>query len=612
MKKTMTKVFALILVLAMIIGFVAMIPANAATEDSVQFVAHNVYFDDYLQIMYAVYIPDGTTLEKIVLSDGTNEFSAELFEDENNAPTYNGKECARYVAVNGVALQNIDTVVTAKAYVNGAVVAEDEYSILQYLHKRLVVDNIEDTNKVAMYQSLLDAAEAMQTVINGGVTLHETSYVNVINGTIDGTNAEGMVKVGDALANVTTSLVAGEGQEIEWTVTEYTDAGVAGVSVTKTTEEVQALVVENGVNLVLEAGLKEIGAEDTDVIADGEYVIVANGTAAMGAELSNNKLSGIAVKVTNGVATGSGAPLWTVTNVDGGVTLSYDGQYLAHSSSSSTNLALQTEAYTWTVVEGENGEIYLDSTTEATRGLMYRDGTNNVFGAYATSNAGTSGYHRAMLFCAFEECAHANTTTENAVSATCGVNGYTGDKVCTDCGATIEEGNTIDATGEHTYTDGTCSVCGATEPSAGTTTIAFELGTNKSTTTHADGSTKTEYTETVDDYTLKLTATQQFYTGANDAKGNAAIKLGSSSKVGGFTFTVPEEVTSVVIYVAGYKAKSVTVTANGTSTDITTLSDNGEYTAITIDTSVTKDITFTTTSTGYRAMVNTIEYVIEE
>ena len=74
------------------------------------------------------------------------------------------------------------------------------------------------------------------------------------------------------------------------------------------------------------------------------------------------------------------------------------------------------------------------------------------------------------------------------------------------------------------------------------------------------------------------------------------------------TFVVPNNVTEVVIYVAKYKTNTSKVTINGTTTTLTKSSNNGEYDAITIDTTSEKTITFTTASGGYRVMLNTIEF----
>ena len=56
-----------------------------------------------------------------------------------------------------------------------------------------------------------------------------------------------------------------------------------------------------------------------------------------------------------------------------------------------------------------------------------------------------------------------STVVKNAKDATCTEPGYTGDKVCTVCGETVKTGEVIPAAG-HSYKDGKCTVCGATDP----------------------------------------------------------------------------------------------------------------------------------------------------
>ena len=161
------------------------------------------------------------------------------------------------------------------------------------------------------------------------------------------------------------------------------------------------------------------------------------------------------------------------------------------------------------------------------------------------------------------------------------------------------------------YADGSCTICGAADPNADKTPellATFTFGSNGA-ASHADGSSKTSYSETNNGFTLSLSGMSGVYTGARDAKGNSCIKLGAKSSAGKFSLTVPENVTSVVIYVAGYKDSTAKINVNGTASTVTTTSNNGAYTAITIDTSSTKTISFTTVSGGYRAMVNTIEFI---
>ena len=184
---------------------------------------------------------------------------------------------------------------------------------------------------------------------------------------------------------------------------------------------------------------------------------------------------------------------------------------------------------------------------------------------------------------------------------------------------------------QHNYVDGVCTICGATdesdvdtpdatepdatEPEATEPTeevkITFELGAD-GTATHDDGDSATTYTETVDGYTLDITGGTKMYTGAIDATGNGCIKLGTSSAVGGFTFTVPTDVTQVVICVAKYKDKTSKVNINGTDYTLTQNSNDGAYDEIEVDTSSSKTVNVTTVSGGVRAMVNSITFVCGE
>ncbi len=172
-------------------------------------------------------------------------------------------------------------------------------------------------------------------------------------------------------------------------------------------------------------------------------------------------------------------------------------------------------------------------------------------------------------------------------------------KTCTVCGAT--EGEKL----EHTYgADGICTVCGFDK----NVPIIFEFGENGD-AAHSDGSNLgTSISYTAGEYTLDLTGMSGVYGPAFDKLGNSAIKLGTSKAVGSFSFTVPDDVTNVVILVAQYKANATTINVNGTEYTINTASDNGEYTAITVDTTSNKTVTFTTVDGGVRAMINSIEF----
>ena len=60
-------------------------------------------------------------------------------------------------------------------------------------------------------------------------------------------------------------------------------------------------------------------------------------------------------------------------------------------------------------------------------------------------------------------CEHAIKVDDITLEATCGATGLK-NIVCDDCGEVIEKDVEIPATGEHAYTEGTCGVCGGTDP----------------------------------------------------------------------------------------------------------------------------------------------------
>lgn len=136
----------------------------------------------------------------------------------------------------------------------------------------------------------------------------------------------------------------------------------------------------------------------------------------------------------------------------------------------------------------------------------------------------------------------------------------------------------------------------------------FNLGANGS-ASHADGSTKSTYSETVNGITLSITSGTNMYSGAKDAKGNSCLKFGSSKAVGSCKIEVPANVTKVVIAVAKYKANTTKVSVNGTTHTLTKNSNDGQYDLIEIDTTSVKTITFATVSGGVRAMMNTITFI---
>ena len=199
------------------------------------------------------------------------------------------------------------------------------------------------------------------------------------------------------------------------------------------------------------------------ITAGGNFVIVANNgdvCQAMSTTLTSGKFVGVDVTVNGQLVTGTDLPVWTIEAVSGGVALLVDGSYLKYNSS--TNFATSASSYTWTVVAGESGFIFDSAAT--TRGIYYQI-SSGKFGAYSTTNANASGYISNLQLYKYNgeiptECSH-SYTEEITTAATCekaGVKTYT----CTKCGDSYTE--TIAALG-HSYVNGSCSNCGAQDPS---------------------------------------------------------------------------------------------------------------------------------------------------
>ncbi len=170
---------------------------------------------------------------------------------------------------------------------------------------------------------------------------------------------------------------------------------------------------------------------------------------------------------------------------------------------------------------------------------------------------------------------------------------------CSECGAQLEKA------AHDPKSD--CEICGRSA-AAGDVAATFKLGEDGAASHSETTKAASSYKETSGGYTLEFSSLSNVYVNSRDAKGNGCLKLGTGSKTGSFTFTVPNDVMSVVIYVAKYKATATTVTINGTNYTITKASDDGEYDEIKIDTSVTRTVTFSTTTSGKRCMINTIEF----
>ena len=166
--------------------------------------------------------------------------------------------------------------------------------------------------------------------------------------------------------------------------------------------------------------------------------------------------------------------------------------------------------------------------------------------------------------------------------------------------------------GDPDISDGTTTTTTTTtKPPVADGTILFDFGANSS-STNVDGTeftTAKTFDSTDGTYQLTITPVTKVYSGAYDALGNSCIKLGTGSKNGSFSVTVPDGVNAIVFYVAKYKANTTKISVNGTEHTISTSSNDGAYTPISVDTTTNKTVTFATVGTAYRCLIDSIAYV---
>ena len=138
--------------------------------------------------------------------------------------------------------------------------------------------------------------------------------------------------------------------------------------------------------------------------------------------------------------------------------------------------------------------------------------------------------------------------------------------------------------------------------------VTFNLGANTAESNKDNNSATASKTYTEGDYKFAYTNGSKVYPDSYDAKGDCCIKFGTKSVVGSLTFTVPEDVTSVVLYLAKYKANTSKCDINGTVYTLTKSSNDSQYDQITVDTTTNKTVTVKTVSGGVRMMMSRVDY----
>lgn len=380
-------------------------------------------------------------------------------------------------------------------------------------------------------------------------------------------------------------------------------------------------------------------------ITEGYYLITYN-NCAMKATISSKRFAnGTITKGAASITDPDASIVWKVEK-NGSYWTLYNESTSKYAAGNGTKnngalIASVTDYAKWTVTGSSAYEfVNLGNANKGVNKNLRNNGTYG-FACYATGTGGALTLYK-LVEATEPDCDHANATktvtkdpscTETGTEAwecddcgetgtntlekvphslvddagypaTCTEPGLEAGQVCENCDYTTQK--PIPAA--HNYVNGKCSECGAKEPNE--FTVKFELGEDGEAAHKDTSASKTDYTETVGDYTLSLTGGDKMYLDCNDAKGNGGIKLGTSSVAGKFQFTVPDEVVKVVIYVGKYKANTTKVTVNGNTYTISGASNDGKYDAITVDTTSTKTVSLTTVSGGFRAMVNAIEFFV--
>ena len=168
-----------------------------------------------------------------------------------------------------------------------------------------------------------------------------------------------------------------------------------------------------------------------------------------------------------------------------------DGQNTGKYYDNGTNWRLYQTENAFVTITAEEGivitSVKISYQSQNTGALMFNNAivesdqvvtVNASSATFNVGNSGTAANGQARITAievtfsggeAGNTCDHSNTKVEGAASATCTTAGHTGKTVCVTCGATVNSGNAIAATG-HNYVNDKCSVCGASKPTTPTVT----------------------------------------------------------------------------------------------------------------------------------------------
>lgn len=402
--KAMKKILSMLLVCVMLVGALAGFNVFAAEDPTIEIVSTNVWYGAAYYPMFAV-----------KTSAAEDEFEVSISTDEGAVEAiYRGTEtvkdygtCYVYVANQGVTAQDIDVEYTITAKISEDVKATASISVLEYLNTRLYVtgkDTVDDEDddpseeEKAMYNALIDYAIAAEKFFDKGVSAIESLYYVNVEGDVANT---GMYNTG-YLVELTTDLVAGDGEKIVWTITDldtkleetsedntYT---VKTANVMITAEVVAEDYVEPQWTLVTDASSLKAGDQIVIVAADSAVALSTT-------QNSNNRGQATVVKDGNTVTFGADVQIITLEDGTAADTLAFNvgGGYLYAAGGTKDNNYLKTSANktlaaSWRIAISDGVATIITADTTVVKNQLQKNSSSALFSCYSTTQKSVSIY----------------------------------------------------------------------------------------------------------------------------------------------------------------------------------------------------------------------------
>ncbi len=205
----------------------------------------------------------------------------------------------------------------------------------------------------------------------------------------------------------------------------------------------------------------ELVADPAADLADGDQVMVLH---VAGAQLLTNLPSGSKLSPCANITIGEGkigtndeSVLFTAVKGDDGYFRFVDanGKYVT-SGETGNSLSMTTEEspYSQWEFEAAEGGVYVHNVNAAYNGNtnQYLEVYSGGFTTYGLGSGGDAYLFQIYKLTTVSECQHGSTELVGVKEASCGVEGYTGDLVCSDCGEVLEKGSSVAAL-SHDYSE---------------------------------------------------------------------------------------------------------------------------------------------------------------